>query len=226
MIVVIVDPEFKNSPPSLGDVPKDFDCHDDASIYDSNEDMNESVTSRDDINHDAVNHYETSRDEAVENEKNNYYSNEDKQDDANQTDVTQNNESDNDSDDDDDTSDSGVSQVTTQEANSPSPSSPHLTERTLSIMDDDAASTLSSTPTLTDRKMMDDSASTLPSTTKLTDTEVSMLAIQSSATKEFACITLPVSFYKFRLRHFDSFIILGRRWRSGRRASVEISPTL
>ncbi|XP_050706374.1 uncharacterized protein LOC126991720 [Eriocheir sinensis] len=87
-------------------------------------------------------------------------------------------------------SDSGVSQVTTQEATRASPSTPRLAERTLGMMNDDAASTVSASPSLTDMTVVD-AVSTFPFFSRLTDTEGTLVA-NSGAAKESTCITLPV----------------------------------
>lgn len=178
-VVVVIDPEFNTSLTSLGAAPKEFDSQEDVSVFDSNDDVSDTDTIKDNRNYNDGQH-EQSRDDAAQKEEKKAYAYEN----AACQNVT---------DDDDDASDSGVSQATTQEAASASPSTPRLRERSVSILSDDAATTLPSTPTLTDRKEVADVARTLPCNAKLTDTEGNLVAMQSGEAKEFNCITLPVS---------------------------------
>lgn len=203
MLVVIIDPDFNAARLNKCDAPKDYDNQHDAGIYDSNEDMCDKGNNRDDRTHDDINQYDGSHDDAIQNDKNDVYGYQDNQNATIQidiipndarNDVIQNDARSDVSDDDDDTSDSGVSQVTTQEAASASPSTPRLTAGRNLDMNDDAASTSSSSscPTLTDRRAMAESESTLPSNARLSDTEGTLVAF-SGAAKESICITRPVS---------------------------------
>lgn len=211
MVVVIIGPEPKTSPLGKSDASKDFEGPEDAGIYGSHEDMNE----EDAGDHDDASHYDVVRDDAIQNEKNEMHAYQSQHDDTIHTDVTKTDGSNDVRDDDDDnTSDSGVSQVTTQEATSASPSTPRLAERTLGMMNDDAASTTSSCVSLAERTVVDavntspsgsrlsDTEGTLvaysgainafPSASKLTDTKGTLVAYNGTA-KESTCVTLPVS---------------------------------
>lgn len=179
MVVVVGDPEFNMSMTSLDNASKQFDSQEDVSVYDSNDDVSDADTIKDNKNYGDKLQENICLD-ATQNEKNKAYAYEN---DACQNDVI---------DEDDNASDSGVSQATTQGASSASPSTPRL-ERSESIPHDDAASTLPSTPTFTDRKAMTDSASTLPSDVKLSESDGKLVAMQSGTDKEFNCITMPVS---------------------------------
>ncbi|XP_050721947.1 sulfate anion transporter 1-like [Eriocheir sinensis] len=59
MVVVIIGPELKTTPPSKSDAPKDYDSQEDVGIYGSNKDMSEGGSNRDDSDHDDVSHYDT-----------------------------------------------------------------------------------------------------------------------------------------------------------------------